>query len=241
MDKRFGGSHLILVRAQVPYKGSWQRILSQKLEEERTLYVLPNNRINSHVNRPDQREDEHRRSRVALWFYKGCNAKPDVVATFAHWFAIWGKTPDKTLPVLIYFSSEFDWYTQSTSTISSVHAATCDQGDNIMATRVARNLYHDPPGKNVLVLNNVHALHGNVYTPLGPAPVAASVSFNLADYVICRGPRLGMRAREYFVDGKCGQRVACLKRVKSNDPAHLIRLQIGASLARPFAMFAERL
>lgn len=236
MAKRFTRSHLILIRAQVPYKGSWQRVLSQKLEEERTLYALPNNRINSHVHRDPLNEDPYRDSRVAIWFYKGCNARPDVVSTFAYWFELNGfhlagvVRPDVArIPVLIYFPSEFDWYTQSTSTIAVLSHLSADPRCNgSEPTRVARNLYHDPPGKNVLMLNDVQPVDGHTN------------SLDLANYVVCRGPRLGMRAREYFVDSKCGQRVACLKYVKSNDPAHLIRLQMRATLAKPFAMYAER-
>ena len=216
----------LLIRAQAPYKKSAADVLYDKQQEMQQLYTRLSNSAH-----PSRAIMPHRE--VALWFYKGGAFSPKNVQTFATWCR---KIYKYALPVLVYFPNELDWYRQSCSQVCELSLG--NERDYIDTPKVPphfmrlnRRHNHDAPGNNVLFLTGMHDGRGRTEPRL----------VNLSEYEICRGPRTGMSASSYFADGKYGQRLAMLRHVSTNEPAHYVHVDFGANLAQPYAAFARRL
>lgn len=219
MGRRFRNDYLILIRAQCPYDRPWSDVLE------------------------DKKKELHTSKYGAFWFYRGNTTRPDQVRRFVAErgtpirISFTDNVPSNEFvmagpPLFIYFPNPLDYYKQSLHSKALLWNEGPDRDEHPReeAAVFMRRVTHDWPGQNALVLGSIASTRGRSLDTM-----FSGRALNLSEYEIDCGTRKGMCARKYFVDGKYGQRVACLRRTETSEPAHYVRIHLQASLAEPYA------
>lgn len=161
-----------------------------------------------------------------MLFYRGRTARPDTVRRAIAFFSDYAN-------VLIYFHDPYDEYTPSVLKMVKFSGLPGTAGKHATYTTAARNRHS---GRNVLIAESP-------LTEVGPDVLDL---LDLSCYKIAGGPRDGFPAASYFMDGKRGQRVACLRRTGVgadrpivNSPQY-VRIHMRTKLRAPmYALTAD--